>query len=475
MSRLSQIESFIKPCVDVISTFVHTQITVVDEELNRICGTNFYKEVPEKFRRKSSVFFQKVLISGYPKLVTQVREDPYCEECKSREICTIHAELGYPIDYQGGIIGVIGIAATETEEANYLIENQERLIEFMKYLGILIANQLESVEQTEKLEQQLSEVSQATARYHIMGSSPKMKEMIKMGYTVANSDSTVLLTGESGTGKEEFAKFLHANSQRNKGPMIAVNCGAIPGNLIESELFGYEGGSFTGAKKGGAIGKFELADKGTLFLDEVGELPLMAQTKLLRALQERKIERVGGTKEIPVNIRIVAATNKNLREMVKKGMFREDLYYRLSVIPMEIPPLRERGKDIKELAYYFLRDYNKILHKNIHGFDYQAEMTLETYEWPGNVRELKNVVEFLVNMVQGDLITVGDLPQYMVRREMFVEQRGKTLNQMLQNYEKSILESYIKDTKNREEKMEAAKKLGISQATLYRKLSQYDL
>ena len=161
--------------------------------------------------------------------------------------------------------------------------------------------------------------------------------------------------------------------------------------------------------------------------------------------------------------------------MVKKGMFREDLYYRLSVIPMEIPPLRERGKDIKELAYYFLRDYNKILHKNIHGFDYQAEMTLETYEWPGNVRELKNVVEFLVNMVQGDLITVGDLPQYMVRREMFVEQRGKTLNQMLQNYEKSILESYIKDTKNREEKMEAAKKLGISQATLYRKLSQYDL
>ena len=257
--------------------------------------------------------------------------------------------------------------------------------------------------------------------------------------------------------------------------MIAVNCGAIPGNLIESELFGYEGGSFTGAKKGGAIGKFELADKGMLFLDEVGELPLMAQTKLLRALQERKIERVGGTKEIPVNIRIVAATNKNLREMVKKGMFREDLYYRLSVIPMEIPPLRERGKDIKELAYYFLRDYNKILHKNIHGFDYQAEMTLETYEWPGNVRELKNVVEFLVNMVQGDLITVGDLPQYMVRREMFVEQRGKTLNQMLQNYEKSILESYIKDTKNREEKMEAAKKLGISQATLYRKLSQYDL
>ena len=296
-----------------------------------------------------------------------------------------------------------------------------------------------------------------------------------MGYTVANSDSTVLLTGESGTGKEEFAKFLHANSKRNKGPMIAVNCGAIPDNLIESELFGYEGGSFTGAKKGGAIGKFELADKGTLFLDEVGELPLMAQTKLLRVLQERKIERIGGTKEIPVNIRIVAATNKNLREMVKNRAFREDLYYRLSVIPMEIPPLRERGEDIKELAYYFLRDYNKILHKNIHGFDRQAEEVLNTYEWPGNVRELKNVVEFLVNMVQGDLITVGDLPQYMVWAESITERKGKTLNQMLQNYEKSILESYMKDTKSREEKMEAAKKLGISQATLYRKLSQYDL
>ena len=161
--------------------------------------------------------------------------------------------------------------------------------------------------------------------------------------------------------------------------------------------------------------------------------------------------------------------------MVKNRAFREDLYYRLSVIPMEIPPLRERGEDIKELAYYFLRDYNKILHKNIHGFDCQAEEVLNTYEWPGNVRELKNVVEFLVNMVQGDLITVGDLPQYMVWAESITERKGKTLNQMLQNYEKSILESYMKDTKSREEKMEAAKKLGISQATLYRKLSQYDL
>ncbi len=475
MGKLSQIESFIKPCADVIASIIQADVTVVDEQLNRIYGTSSYQTFTEEVQRKSSVFFDEILTSGQAKLVTDVHNDHVCEKCKHRDICVVQAEMGYPIQDQGEIIGIIGISAFEQEAGEYIRENYQKLVEFLKYISILICSQLKTEEQAVMLKKQLGEVSRQTSRYHIIGESPGMVEILTLGKKIAPSDSTVLITGESGTGKEEMAKFLHVNSARCDGPMITVNCGAIPENLIESELFGYEGGSFTGARKGGAPGKFELANHGTLFLDEIGELPLLAQTKLLRALQERAIERIGGQKTIPVDIRIVAATNRSLKEMVENHSFREDLYYRLNVIPMEMPPLRERGKDILLLAQHFLREYNRVLHKKIQGFDYNAQMLLQTYSWPGNIRELRNMIEFLVNIVEGNLITAQDLPAHISNGVKASSGTRLTLSELTQNYEKSILQAYLKDAVTKEDKLKAAKELGISQATLYRKLSQYQL
>lgn len=235
--------------------------------------------------------------------------------------------------------------------------------------------------------------------------------MLTAVHRVALVDSTVLITGETGVGKEEVAKQIHKNSARCKEPFIAVNCGAIPENLVESELFGYDKGAFTGARQNGKLGLLELADKGTIFLDEVGDLPLNIQVKLLRALETRTIMHVGGSTPIPVDIRVVSATNRDLMAMVHDGTFREDLYYRLRVVPINIPPLRERQDDIIPLISRFLRRYNEKygFHKELSQMAYRI---LLNYSWPGNVRELKNVIERIVVMSNSDLITAEDLPMY---------------------------------------------------------------
>lgn len=477
MSRLLQIENFIRPCAHVISMILHTDVTVVDDELNRIYGTASYhtESVPSSAAYKSSVFFERLLKSGNSKLVTDISQDPYCNGCQNHDKCTIKAEMGYPLNHHGDIVGVIGISAFTDEAASYIKENHRKLNEFLKYIAILISNQLDSTEQEVLLQNKLTYVTQYTSSYNLLGNSPQLLNVLRMGQKVAASDSTVLITGESGTGKEQLARFLHANSRRKDGPMITINCAAIPENLVESELFGYESGSFTGAKKGGSIGKFELADKGTIFLDEIGELPLLTQTKLLRVLQEHTIERIGGRKSVPVDIRVIAATNQNLENMVEQHTFRQDLYYRLNVIPMELPPLRERGDDITLLAEHFLWQFNRLLHKNLQGFDYQAEALLKAYNWPGNIRELRNIVEFLVNIAEGSLITAEDLPSHLRQGQKSVQVPSLSLSEIVSNYERSVLKTFLKDAETREEKLLIAQKLGLSQATLYRKMRQYEL
>jgi DNA-binding NtrC family response regulator len=236
-----------------------------------------------------------------------------------------------------------------------------------------------------------------------------MEEVFFLISKVASSNASILIHGESGTGKELVARAIHDHSSRKDGPFVAVNCAAIPRELMESELFGHVKGSFTGAiadKKG----KFELADGGTIFLDEIGDLDISLQAKILRALQEREFERVGGTKAIRVNIRLIAATNKDLARAMKEGSFREDLFYRLSVIPLRIPPLRERSEDILYLAEHFLGKYNQENGKNIKGIDPEAMKALKTYDWPGNVRELENCMERAVVMAESDRIRLSDLP-----------------------------------------------------------------
>lgn len=231
-----------------------------------------------------------------------------------------------------------------------------------------------------------------------------MKELILQSRRYALSDSTVLIRGETGTGKELFARALHSGSARSQGTFVPINCAAIPETLMESELFGYEDGAFTGAVKGGKPGLFELSNGGTLFLDEIGEMSVHLQVKLLRVLQERRVRRLGSSREVAVDVRVITATNRNLEEMVVRGAFREDLYYRLNVIPLTIPPLRERPEDIGLLAKYFLQRFADKMRRPVHGFSKESLERLEQYNWPGNVRELENVIERAVNLVDGSQV-----------------------------------------------------------------------
>lgn len=320
----------------------------------------------------------------------------------------------------------------------------------------------------------------------IVGASEQingLKETVKL---VAPRSSNILIRGESGTGKELFAHAIHAASNRRYGPFIKVNCAAIPENLLESELFGYEEGAFTGARKGGQIGKFELAHKGTIFLDEIGDMSLPMQAKLLRVLQEREIEPLGSNKAKKVDVRIVAATNVNLEEQVRENKFREDLYYRLNVVSIQIPPLRERQDDIDVLINYLLYKYNREFGLNLNGVSPEVRELFLSYEWPGNIRELKNVIERAFNIVTGKYILLSHLPQYLVKameinNDKFIavdnknislgvkESIGKqSLNEIMESLEQEIIQQALTISKGN--KALAANLLGISRPGLYKKM-----
>ncbi len=320
---------------------------------------------------------------------------------------------------------------------------------------------------------------------NIVGTSKAMQNVFSLVEKVADSDSTVLITGESGTGKELIAHAIHYASDRKDGPFIPVNCAAIPEELLESELFGHEKGAFTHAIKT-RIGRFELANKGTIFLDEIGEMPPSLQVKLLRVLQERKFERVGGVKTISVDIRVVAATNQDLEEAVKKGRFREDLFYRLNVIPINVPPLRERRSDIALLAKHFLSRYCQGKRKGVKGITDEALDILSRYDWPGNVRELENIIERMVILSNGDMITKDDLPSQIIEKAagavglaslsdsaMEFPEEGLSLSQAVSELEKKLILMALERTggvKNR-----AAKLLKMNRTTLIEKMKKLGL
>lgn len=343
------------------------------------------------------------------------------------------------------------------------------------------------------LKQQMGVVNETGKKsYHafytfndIIGPGEKLEQLKKKGKAFALGDSTVLIQGETGTGKELFAQALHAASPRKDKPFMPVNCAAIPENLLESELFGYEEGSFTGAVKGGKPGRFEIASGGTVFLDEIGDMPMFLQAKLLRVLQEKKIERVGGTRQIPVDVRIIAATHKDLRRLVADNKFRDDLYYRLNVLPLYIPPLRERREDIYVLLEYFLKKHTVLAGKPSKRFSAKVLNQFFNYSWPGNVRELENVIEYMVNLPeQSAMFDMDSLPPYLLGS---LEQKNLPGEGICQAYEPdqdaallkvkdmesnqiiAALEKYGHCTRG---KREAAKALGISVATLYRKLKK---
>ena len=327
----------------------------------------------------------------------------------------------------------------------------------------------------EELEYYREEFQNQNRVDNIIGSDPKFREIVKECLKVAKTDIPVLLTGETGTGKEVMAKALHTNSLRCDKPFVSINCAAIPFELLESELFGYMDGAFTGAKRGGKKGKFQLAYGGTIFLDEIGDMPSSMQAKLLRVLQEKEIEPLGSEKSIPLDVRVVAATRQDLEAKMKDGSFREDLYYRLSVFNIHIPPLRERSGDSLELAEFFLDELNR-KYKTYKTFSKAVKASFLKYQWPGNVREVNNVVQSAYAISTENIIDINDIPARMLQQEkpaINLDKNKKSLGQMVDDYEKEVILELLK--KHKGNCLEAAKEAGIHKSNFYRKLQKYGI
>ncbi|MBP6143946.1 MAG: sigma 54-interacting transcriptional regulator, partial [Proteocatella sp.] len=393
---------------------------------------------------------------------TSIKDFRLGKKLKSREF-----EYRHPSGkVTGGIISTKIIESEEgTQSSVFIIQEMQGLI---------------------KSARSLISANIATPFDNIIHKSLIMEDTIKLAKKASQSNSTLLITGESGTGKELFARAVHYASDRKSEPFIAINCSAIPENLFESELFGYSEGAFTGASRGGHPGKFELADRGTLLLDEIGEMPLHLQPKLLRVLQDGRVTRVGGSRQIEVDVRIIASTNVNLEEKVRNREFREDLYYRLNVIPLDVPPLRARREDIGIMTSTFIEKFSHKLGKKVEGAEISVLRVIEAYEWEGNVRELENAVEYAVNMSEGSIISLRDLPPKLqitasdrndqqgiekVAAEQSEKQRTNIMN--LEELEKREIEKAMIYRENHGLTMdEMCNMLGISRATLYRKIKK---
>ena len=367
--------------------------------------------------------------------------------------------MRYPIRKGGKIFG--SVCKVIFKDVSQLASLAERLNALNRELNYY-KNELERVQ---------------GARYtvdQLIGSSPVMAKLKESVQRVAQGPSTVLIRGESGTGKELLAHALHSGSPRRFAPFVKVNCAAVPENLLESELFGYREGAFTGASRGGKIGKFEQANGGTIFLDEIGDMPMSMQSKLLRVLQEKEIERLGENIPRPVDVRVVAATNRPLEDLISGGGFRQDLYYRLNVVTLVIPPLRERMEDIGDLAMHFIEKFNVEFGLEVRDLEKEVWDLFQGYQWPGNVRELENVIERAFNMVEGGQICLSHLPQYLQKLGPGPRRSAdKGLPALLDQVEREAIMEALASTGGN--KMQAAKLLGISRAWLYKKMKTYNI
>jgi Nif-specific regulatory protein len=418
---------------------------------------------------------------GSPIVIPNVGDEPlFLNKTGSRQGIRKEniAFLCVPIKFKNEVLGVLsvdrlfGLKSISFEEDLRLLKIIASLMAQSIKLHIELEKEREAfTEEKEYLKQQLKGKYRVE---NIIGQSDSMQEVFESIHKVAPSKANVLLRGESGTGKEMVAKAIHYMSSRSKGPFIKFNCASIPGGLLESELFGHEKGAFTGAQ-GLRKGRFELADKGTIFLDEIGDLPVTLQPKILRVLQEKEFERVGGEKTIKVDIRLIAATSRNLESLVADGKFREDLYYRLNVVPVFLPALRQRKEDMGLLSDYFLRKYNL---ENSKSSRISAEVLqiFSDYEWPGNVRELENTIERLVIMSKGELIGKSDLP-LNIREQPIKSKYSFQIKDNLPSTVKLIEKAKILDALNRTGWVQAraAKLLGITPRQIGYKIARYKL
>lgn len=387
---------------------------------------------------------------------TGIREFGEIQEVNGHKMISMRV----PIKKDGKVVGAIGkVMFKDLSNFNVLSAKLNNLAKEVEYYKSELSKDLKAV----------------YTFNNIIGSSIKSMEVINLARKVSNTDSNVLITGESGTGKELFAHSIHNASRRCSKPFVKINCGAIPAELFESEMFGYEEGAFTGAKKSGKKGKFEYADGGTILLDEIGDMPMNMQVKLLRVIQEKELTRVGGNDCIKVDIRIIAATNKSLEQLIKDGKFREDLYYRLDVMHLRIPSLRERVEDIEELSNELRIKTCEKYKVYSEGISREAIDYLKAYNWPGNIRELENVVERAINLLDSDLsIMPKHLPEKIIKSKIKkYSLENNYLKEVVENIEKDLIMECIKKTGGN--KKETAKILGLSRTGLYKKLNRYNL
>nr|WP_233269584.1 sigma 54-interacting transcriptional regulator [Alteribacillus sp. YIM 98480] len=429
----------------------YTRITNVQPE--QLLGKNMREVVKEGIVSESVTF--KVLKEKKPITIMQ--------KVNGVEVIV----TGNPVyDENHHITHVVTNVRDLTELTNLKLELNESRAYTKKIL-----EEIDSFKNQEKIKMMLDGV---------IAQSQEIMKVVSLAQKVSNVDSTVILVGESGVGKEVFANMIHSGSQRAHKPYIKVNCGAIPSQLLESELFGYEKGSFTGADRNGKAGYFEQANGGTIFLDEISEIPLELQVKLLRVLQEFEVMRIGSTKVKKIDVRVIAASNKDLERQVEKGAFREDLYYRLNIVPIRIPPLRERRADIAPLAYYFINKVNKKYNLKKR-FQPEAVSFMQQYRWPGNIREMENLIERIAVTTDHNEISLFDFPEELVEQAMSDEKSDQTespftkenkLKDLVMELEKNVItERFVKNLTTRK----TAQSLGISQSALVKKMKKLNL
>ncbi|WP_249871278.1 sigma-54 interaction domain-containing protein [Oceanobacillus saliphilus] len=447
----------------------------------------YREEIIETVFEKSNFCFVVVDDQG---LVTYLN-DNYCQfiDVKKEDAIGKHVEDVIENTRMHMVVksGKEEIADIQYIRGNYMIANRVPLYAEGKIVGavgtVLYRDTKEWMKMNSHIRDLLMEIEhyrkklmdQSGATYtlsDIVGSSDQLNKVKEKVKKVSAGDVSVLLKGESGTGKELFAHSIHQLSERSSKPFIKINCAAIPEELLESELFGYVEGAFTGARKSGKLGKFQLADGGTLFLDEIGDMPLNAQVKILRVLQEGEVEAIGSEKTQKIDVRIIAATNQPLEKLIQENRFREDLFYRINVVQIKIPPLRERPEDIKVIANYLLGKITRRSGKRVFGFDDAVKDFFMYYQWPGNVRELENVIESAVHLAPSDVITLEDLPE-QIQANPYITKQGSGLKEILDRTEKQAIEQALKKVNG--DKTKAGKLLGIGKSSLYEKLKKHGI
>ncbi len=488
--------------VRILSRLAGIDLYIINSDYLCVAGSGAYEAAVGCISPRDTAIGYS-LASGRPTLVADPRAHAACRDCSQQLTCRDLANYTAPIAVRDRVVAAVQAVAFDAPQCEIL---QKKAADLAEAIALFLVQSCETDARLLTALAGTSDEMDSAGLERIVGESPAMRSLKDDIMRCAPLDSTVLIQGESGTGKELVAQAIHELSPRAASPFIAVNCGAIPESIIESELFGYVSGTFTGAQRGGKPGLFEHADGGTLFLDEIAELPLQLQVKLLRVLQERKVMRLGGRKEYPFDVHIIAAANVDVAKQARNGLFRQDLYYRLSVIPLYVPALRDRDKDIELLVYHFARLYARRRGEPLPSIDPELIKRFISYSWPGNVRELKNFVEYGINFRKGLSLDLATLEERFAYAEKTPEQTvcdqwslekgincpgsipssrvdnsGKPENQSQEAWEQELAEQKImKQALSRfgytlEGKKLAAEELDMSLATLYRKIKRYGL